>query len=357
MIQTDGPDFEKITGGLTRWLSAQWPDALDLEILNLTKPQAGASNETLFFDVSWTSNAARQTKSMVVRLAAASGPQVYPTYDLALQYRVQESLQQTDVPVPRLHGLEEDRSILGVPFYVMERIEGRLPVENPPYPGAGWLTECTSEERAAIWNSGIEVMARIHKLDWEGLGFGFLDRSERGSTPLDQELDFYREFYDWTRRGRHHPLCEEAAVWLENNKPTQPEPVKLCWGDAKLANMVFQGTRCAGVFDWELAHLGNPIDDVSWYLMLDSCLSEGCGLPRLEGFLSREETVSCWQRASGLKAENFEYYEVFSAYRFSVIMYRIVSIQKEIGVWPADSDYDVWNLASNILEKEMARRR
>ncbi len=53
----------------------------------------------------------------------------------------------------------------------------------------------------------------------------------------------------------------------------------------------------------------------------------------------------------------FDYYEFFAYYRFSVIMYRIIGLRKETGEWPADDDYDVWNLASNILEKEMALRR
>ena len=121
--------------------------------------------------------------------------------------------------------------------------------------------------------------------------------------------------------------------------------------------MIFQGTRCVGLFDWELAHLGNPIDDVCWYLMLDRCLGEGIDLPRLSGFLDREETVAYWEKVSGMQAANFEYYELFAVYRFSVIMYRIISLYKETGAWPAYSDFDVNNLATNILEKEMAKRR
>jgi len=81
----------------------------------------------------------------------------------------------------------------------MGRLEGKLSVENPPYHGDGWLIDCTPEERAEIWKSGIEAFSRIHRLDWKSLGFEFLDRPERGETPLDQELDFYREFYEWTR--------------------------------------------------------------------------------------------------------------------------------------------------------------
>lgn len=357
MTEDNAEGLESVRKGLTGWLETQWKDATELEVSGMRKPEVGASNETLFFNVQWRENGESRAQAMVARLGVTSGPQVFQVYDLAMQYRIFDILGNTDVLVPRLYGYEGDESVVGAPFYLMGRLEGRLPTENPPYHAEGWLPECTPDERAQIWKSGIDAFSRIHRLDWKSLGFGFLDRPNRGETPLDQELDFYREFYDWTRQGRSHALCEEAAQWLEANKPQGPEPVGVVWGDAKLGNMIFQGTECVGLFDWELAHLGNPMDDVAGYLMLDRCLCEGIGIPRLSGFLSRDETVAYWEKVSGMKAVNFEYYEFLAYYRFSVIMYRIISLRKETGEWPADSDYEVWNLASNILEKEMALRR
>ncbi len=352
-----GDDMQSIREGLTSWLAAQWTNVTDLQISGLRRPEVGASNETIFFDAQWEEGGRPQTRGMVARIGSVSGPQVFQVYDLELQYRIVELLSRTDVPVPQLYGYETDASIIGAPFYLMGRIEGRVPMESPPYHMEGWLGECTPEERAQLWKSGIEAFSKIHKLDWKAHGFEFLDRPERGKTPLDQELHFYQEYYDWTREGRTHALCEEAMAWLQANKPQDQEPVSILWGDTKIGNMIFQGTKCAGLFDWELAHLGNPIDDVAWYVMLDRCLSEGIGVPRLSGLLSREETVAYWETMSGMTAKNFEYYEFFAYYRFSVIMYRIISLRKETGEWPADSDFDVWNLASNILEKEMALRR
>jgi aminoglycoside phosphotransferase (APT) family kinase protein len=349
--------LERLRRELTRWLGNRVPGVEKLEISELQKPEVGASNETLFFDARWQEAGVPRERGMVARLESRSGPQVFPAYDLARQYRIVELLGKTDVLVPELFGYEEDESVLGIPFYVMARIEGRCPRENPPYHSEGWLADCTTAERAEIWRSGIAAFAGIHRLDWRESGFEFLDRKDLGETPLEQELQYYRAFYEWTRKGRTHPLCEEALAWLEANQPRQPEPVGIVWGDAKLGNMVFQSTRCVGLFDWELAHLGNPVDDVAWYLMLDRCLSEGCDLPRLSGFEDRERTLAYWEEASGLKAVDFEYYELFAAYRFCVIMYRIISMYKEVGSWPADSDFDVCNLSSNILEKEMAKRR
>jgi len=346
-----------IRTGLTPWLSARWPEARDLEIVNLKRPDVGASNETLFVDVHWIQDGKPRSEALVLRLKPMVGPQVFPEYDLASQYRIVNLLGRTDVPVPRLYGYEADEGVIGAPFYVMARVDGVVPLENPPYHAEGWLTECTPEQRREIWNSGIDAFSRIHKLDWRSLGFDFLDRPDLGETPLDQELGYYRDFFASMMEGRRYPLCEEALSWLEANKPTSPEPTGLCWGDAKLGNMIFQGTRCVALFDWELAHLGNPIDDVSWYLMLDRCLSEGCSIPRLDGLPDRNQTIARWEEASGLEARDLGYYEVFSAFRFSLIMHRVISIRKQTGEWPADSDYDMNNLATDILEKEMVPRR
>jgi len=349
---------ERIRKGLTGWFETRWKDATEIELSEPKKPVAvGHSNETFFFDVQWKDNGELKKQAMAARLGITSGLQVFPTYDLAMQYRIVEILGKTDVPVPRLYGYEKDDSILGAPFYLMERIEGRGFVEYPPYHIEGWLYECTPEERTKVWKSGIEALAKIHKLDWKAHGFEFLNRPELGDTPLDQELNFFQEYYDWVRKGRIHPLCEEAKAWLDANKPPQPEPIGFVWTDARLANMLFRGTECVGVFDWERAHLGNPVDDIAWYVMSDRCASEGVEIPRLTGLLSRDETIAFWEEASGMKADNFDYYEFLGYYRLSVIIYQIISMQKEAGLWPADSDFDIWNLASNVLEKEMARRR
>ncbi len=358
MTQNDTNErIERIQQGLSRWFRTRRSDLDGLDISNLRAPEVGASNETLFFDLQWKISGKVERQSLVIRLKPMSGPQVFQEYDLSFQYGIMNMLADTNVPVPRLLGYEEDESILGAPFFLMERIEGKVPIENPLYHVEGWIVDLTPEQRAEMWDSGIQVFSCLHRLDLEKMDLEFLNQPQRGNTPLDQQLHYYKEFFEWTMEGRQHPLCEEALRWLEANKPKGPEPVALCWGDAKLGNMVFQGTRCVGLLDWELAGLGNPLDDIVWYILLDRSLSEGCDVPRLEGFPGREETVARWEELSGMKAENLGYYEVLGAFKFSVIMCRIMTIYKQLGFWPADSDWDINNNATKILEKEMALRR
>jgi aminoglycoside phosphotransferase (APT) family kinase protein len=265
------------------------------------------------------------------------------------------ALAATDVPVPRLRWLETDPAPLGVPFYVMDRVEGRGPSDSPPYHASGWLAEeLAPEARERLWWSGLEAMARVHRLDWRAAGLGFLDRPERGATGIEQTLREYEEFFAWGMRRERHPLIMAALEWLRAHAP-RGEPVALCWGDARISNQLFQGERCAAVIDWEMAHLGNPVHDLAWFVTIDRCLSEGLGIPRLAGFPRREATYARWEELVGRPAEHVEYYELLSLAQFSIIMGRIGLQLKHYGLLPPEHDMDVDNLASGMLRRELER--
>jgi aminoglycoside phosphotransferase (APT) family kinase protein len=111
-----------------------------------------------------------------------------------------QRLAGTGVPVPRVFWQEPDPRFLGAPFYLMERIDGRIPDDNPTYHMAGWMTEIAPEERAAIWWSGIENLARIHRLDARTLAL--LPEPPSGQTPLDGQLAYWDRYLDWISAGR-----------------------------------------------------------------------------------------------------------------------------------------------------------
>lgn len=279
---------------------------------------------------------------------------MFPDCDPAREYRIMSLLGEAGAAVPRMFGYEPDSSVIGSPFYLMERIPGRLFVENPPYHIQGWVAECPPQDRAAMWYSGIDAFAVVHRLDWKALGFGFLDQSERGKDPLDQQMHYWNEYAQWILRpGDRLSLCERALAWLESNKPRESGPVCLCWGDAKVGNMVFQGTKCAGLLDWEMARLGNPVEDVVWYMILDRILWEGINFPRLPGFPGREDTLRHWEEVSGFSAADAGFYEVFGALKISLILYHIYNIHRESGVALPTPDWPLNNNATVILEKEL----
>jgi len=343
--------IEKTRDDLARWLAGRIPHARDIEIQSLGGPEeTGFSSDTLLFDFTWRENDTRRLESVVVRLEPSGFP-VFPSYEIAWQYKLMDGLRRAEVPTPRMLWLEEDPTPLGARFYVMERVEGRIPPDRPPYHMDGWMLHVDPSERASIWRSGIDAMARVHCADWRALGFGFLDRPEFGKTGIDQQLGYYERYLAWALGDDRHPTCERAITWLRANQPSN-EPLRLCWGDARIGNMIFRDGKCVAVLDWEMATLGNPVEDLAWYMYLDRHHCEGLGVPRLEGFPSREETVAQWESRTGLEARStLDYYEIFAGLRFAAIMVRVVRGMKHYEVMPADSNFDIDNPASQLLAK------
>src|SRR5256712_3608211 len=136
-------DPEATRRQLAPWLARRMPQARDLAITNLAPPAAtGFSNDTLLFDLEWTEDGRARREGMVVRIEPR-GFTVFPAYDVGQQFRIMQRLgEATDVPVPPMFWLEERSDVLGARFFVMGRVEGRIPPDNPPYHAAG-----RSEER------------------------------------------------------------------------------------------------------------------------------------------------------------------------------------------------------------------
>lgn len=348
-------DLETAREGLTRWLRGKLPNATEVEVSGLVAPQSsGFSNETLLFDLTWTEAGRHRTASLVARIAP-TGFAVFPEYDLRLQYECMRLLAPAGIPVPRVYWLEtEDESVFGAKFYVMGRVDGRVPSDSPPYPLDGWLKELAPESQARIWWGGIESMARVHSLDWRALGLGFLDRPELGRTGLEQQMRYWERYMRWVARGRPQPTIEAAWEWLVRNQPAD-ESDSLVWGDARIGNIIFaaDATEPLAVLDWEMATHGNGEQDLAWAIFVDRHHSEGLGVPKLPGFPSYEETISRYEELSGRAARLQEFYGVFAGYRFAVIMSRIAQQMVHYGVLPADSKFETDNMVTRLLAKDL----
>jgi aminoglycoside phosphotransferase (APT) family kinase protein len=346
-------DLEETRVRLTSWLGTVLPEASDISVSNLTTPSAsGFSNETLLFDLAYREAGETHEVPLVLRIQP-TGFQVFPSYDLGLQFKTMQLLAATDVPVPQVYWLEqENRDLFGAPFYVMGRIEGRVPPDNPPYHQAGWLTEVSPDERAAVWLGCFEVMAKIHRLDHRKAGFGFLEQPELGATGLDQEIAQYEKYLEWAARGRRQPVAEAAFDWVKANRP-KDEPEGLVWGDARVGNIIYAGTKPAAVLDWEMVRIGSPEKDVGWAIFLDRHHSEGINSPRLEGFPSYDETVAHYEQHAGRRVKNLHYYQVFAGFRFAVIMIRIAQQLAEYGIMDAETSaaFEHNNTVTNLLAK------
>ena len=339
---------------LEAFLSRARPAAEGLRIADLRVPSdTGFSSETLLFEVRWREGGAPRRERRVARIEPR-GFNVFPVYDLTVQYRVMDALAKTPVPVPAMAEHDWSDATLGAPFYLMEFLDGWVPPDNPPMHAAGRIAEeLAPAEREQLWWSGVEALCRVHEVDFEALGLSFLAEPERGPDPLAQQLAYYEDYLAWGlgERGRY-PLLRRALAWLRERAP-KDEPVALCWGDSRLANQIYSGVECIGVLDWEMVRLGNPLQDAAWWVALDRCFSEGVGLARLAGLPGRDETLRHWRRRTGRSLDHVDYYEVLALVKFAAIMARLGRQLVHYEILPPDHDMDVDNLASATLARKL----
>ena len=341
-------DLDSIHVTLTEWLGSKLPTAQALTLSPLRKPGLGFSNETLLGELSWREDGEDRSEGLVFRLEPTAFL-VFPEYDLPRQVRVMQCLGETETPVPVIRWLEEDEQILGRPFYVMQEIEGEIPSDVPFYHSSGFCVDATPARREQIWWGGLETLAGIHALDWEAVGLDFLGVPAGGSGPIDQQLDYYGRFLQWARGDEPQPILDAALVWLRENRYS-PKRVTLCWGDARLPNLIFRDGKVVGVLDWEMAFLGDPEADLAWWLFLDWHHSEGNGTPRLEGFPGREETIRRYEELTGWQVEQLLYNEVLAGFRFGVIMVSIYRNMRERGVSLAGATSPIIRRLASLLD-------
>ena len=354
MPQPIGRDLDETRAKLVEWLAKKLPQAERLRIEGLRGPRdTGFSSDTLMFDLHYDQNGSAVREDLVIRLEPAGAFGIFPEYDVALQHDMMKALADTPVPVPRMLWLEEDRGALGAPFYVMERLEGRVPNDSPPYHSEGWIFDLAPGKRAELWYSGLEAMAEVHKLDWERPEFSFLQRPAPGTTPLQAQLQYWDDYIGWGMERSRYPLCAEALAWLRSHQPAD-EPTAICWGDARISNQIFADCRTIAVIDWEMVFLGNPVADLAWFITMDRCFTEGLGVERLAGMPDRRTTIDRWEECLGRRAEHVQYYEYFAAFRFALIMARVFLQMKHYELLPREAVVDVENMATGVLRTVMA---
>jgi len=304
---------------LTAWAQKKIPNAEDVSIPDMEKPGMGLSSETYFFDLNWREHGQNISKRVVLR----SVPQikVYPEYNVAHQFRIMNALKHTGVPVAKMLWLEEDASVIGNPFFLMERLEGEVPQDFPGYHSSGMYYDATPELRAKMWWGSLEAMVKIHKLDWKRLGLDFLGVPKGGTDAIDRQLAYWDRFLEWMKDDpqESHPIFESTLVWLKENRYA-PEHMVLCWGDARMGNTLYSkpDRDVLAVMDWENAFIGDPESDLAWFFLLDRQNCEGFGVPRLEGTPSYEETVQRYEELTGWEVKNLFYNEVMAALRYGI---------------------------------------
>ena len=214
------------------------------------------------------------------------GPLLPSAHAIDREFRVISALAGSAVPVPKALHYCTDASVIGTPFYVMERLDGRVFHDNA-------LPGLTPADRSAIFDSMNATLAALHDVDPDVAGLG--DYGRKGGF-VERQISRWNRQYEQGKT-RTLPEFERLARWLSVNCPRGEEPCTIVHGDYRLGNLMIHPTepRVIAVLDWELSTLGHPLTDLGYNLMawiMDRSEHEGLGghdldslgIPRMEAY-------------------------------------------------------------------------
>jgi aminoglycoside phosphotransferase (APT) family kinase protein len=315
-------DVEEVRARLGEWLAPRIAGGRPVDVSELTIPGvSGYSGETFLFEATWNGG----SEKLVARLEP-SGETVFSDADSATEFRVLDALsQKTSVPVAKTFGYEADRSWFGVPFYVSQQVGGRVPSDNPPYAFGGWPADEPVETQASMWWSGLDALAKVHGVDWRALGLSALFDARNEQPGAERQLAWMDDYIAWVAPNGPS-IIKEAMEWLRAHAPAAPAEPVLCWGDSRIGNQIFLDGKCVAVLDWEMATVGDPEMDLAWFIVMDRTLSEGLNVPRLPGFPGRDETAARYEELTGKPVKHLDWWEIYGALRFGVILMRVGQI-------------------------------
>jgi aminoglycoside phosphotransferase (APT) family kinase protein len=287
---------------LDGYLRDRFPDARGT--LRCDQAVGGMSNPTFFISYGdWSVVLRKQPGSSLVRSA----------HSIDREFRVLTALRGSAVPVPKAILYCADPDIVGTPFYLMERLRGRVFFD--------YATPALDEEsRRACYDSMCRTMAAIHRFDWRAAGLADFGRP---GNYFERQIKRWSEQWEKIRFG-DNPYVEPLIAWLRE-RVTASDEAALCHGDFRLANLMFHETepRVIGVLDWELSTLGHPLADVAfnvqaWRMTPDE--NGGIlGLPLNElGIPSGEDYLQSYYRYSESSEPLTSFHMAFAMFRAAV---------------------------------------
>lgn len=275
--------------------------------------RGGQSNPTYY-----VCSADASAPALVLRRKPA-GHLLPSAHAIEREYQVMTALRGSGVPVPKTYLLCEDAGIIGTPFFVMEYVDGD-PMTDPALP------DRSATDRHAVYASLIEVLGRLHRVDWRAAGLQ--DYGKPGNYVA-------RQVHRWTAQYRASETerieaMERLIEWLPAHIPAD-EDAAIVHGDYRPGNVLLHRTepRVAAVVDWELSTIGHPLVDLGHHALLFRTGPEDFGAfgdrDRPDGVPTEEEHLANYCRITGRTSlPHWDFYVAFAMFRFAAIFQGIM---------------------------------
>ncbi len=234
------------------------------------------------------------------------------------EYKVITALKDSGVPVPGSYFLCEDSQIIGTPFFIMDRVHGRV-VADPRLPGF------EPQERHALYTHFIEVLAKLHSLDYEKLGL----------AEFGKPGNYYqRQIAIWSRQYQASitediPEMNHLMEWLPAHIPPS-DAVTVVHGDFRMGNVIIHPTepKVVALLDWELSTLGHPLADLAYAGMAyhhQPGMGDDPFPPVQSGIPSEQEFIEMYCQKSGRDpGKHWHFYVAFQLFRLAAIIQGVV---------------------------------
>jgi aminoglycoside phosphotransferase (APT) family kinase protein len=238
-------------------------------------------------------------------------------HDVLREARLLTAVQDAAVRTPRVIATSGDESVIGAPFYVMERVSGDVLTSELP------AALDDERSRARIGAELVDALTELHAVDWRACG---LEGYGKPTGYLDRQLRRFGGLWEHNRT-RDLPVLDRVTAWLAEHRPESPEAT-IVHGDYRLGNTMFApDARLVAIFDWELATIGDPLADVGYLVATwaqpgdDEDALFGLGaVTRLPGFPTREELIARYERRSGRSMSDVRWYTTLALWKSAVFL-------------------------------------
>jgi aminoglycoside phosphotransferase (APT) family kinase protein len=272
------------------YIAGRMPQASAVAVSGLERISGGASRETYRFRASWREGGEALERRLILR---RDPPASLIDTERRVEFAAYGAFHGSAVPVPQMLWLEEADGPLDHPFFIAEELSGYQAAPQLLFSGAYDAVLPRLAQRK--WT----ILGEIARADPDALGLTKLMAAPAPDACWRRELDHWEAVIDRTET-EPQPIARAAIRWLRAHPPPPARRLSVVHGDYRTGNFLYdERGEIHGVLDWEMCHLGDPLEDLAWGL--NPVWRFGRGLAG--GLVPQDEAVAIWERASGLKAD------------------------------------------------------